>query len=305
MNIQPYIAGFKKETWEFRKILMWLPIVMAALVVFLPLLQYWTLEEYQWNKIISALSGVSEHTFSEHDISQIKESSFGVIAAIFVPFIAISFIVQLYYLTACLFDERRDLSVYFWRSLPVSDASSVATKLLTGGLLIPIIFMLAATVTLVALIVIGLIISVILASSYSISLWEVWGHISILPNVMKVWISLLPHFLWMLPVYAWFMLASMFAKKAPFLWAVVPIAALVVIDLIAMQMFKFNSYFVIPIIGGYFEITPELLNQHYTEGDVSLMPFMVMMDKVSISGLALAGVMLYLTYWLRVNRSQS
>ena len=303
MNVQPFTTGIKKELWEFHKILMWLPIIVGGFIVFLPMLLFWELEDYQWQRILIELREIASINITEYEAEQIRESSFAGIAGLFMPFIAISFLVQLYYFTSCLFDERRDLSVYFWRSLPVSDASSIAIKLLTGGIVIPVIFMLVATITLFVAIIIGLLFSVFLANGYSISLWEVWGNISVVPSLLKIWISLLPYFLWMLPVYAWFMLASMYAKKAPFLWAVMPVALLVVIELSTVAFFNLNSYMLLPILGHYFEVTSILISQHYnTSGDSTLLPFYVLMDKVSITGLLVAAAFLYLTYWLRGNR---
>lgn len=305
MNTQIFTAGIKKELWEFNKILFWLPVIVGALAVFLPLLQYITLEEYQWNNILRKLNELSELVLSERDIEEIGVSSFAAVAGLFVPFIAISLIVQLYYFTSCLFDERRDLSVYFWRSLPVSDAATIGTKLLTGGLIIPLIFMAVATLTLIAWVIIALVISVMLASSYSISLWEIWGHVTVISSLAKVWINLLPYFLWMLPVYAWFMLASMFARKAPFLWAVVPVAALAIMDAVFVQFFKLDSFIIAPVLFEYFAITDNSIASNYEAlNDVTMLPFHVLMDKVSIFGLLAAGVMLFATYWLRVNRSE-
>lgn len=305
MNIQLFTAGIKKELWEFRKVLLWLPIVIAALAIVLPVFQLFRLEDHQWNNILRALTHLSELSFSEHDLNKISESSFAGVAGLFIPFIAISLIVQLYYLTSCLFDERRDLSVYFWRSLPVSDAATIGTKLLTGGLVIPIIFMIVASITLVTWVLIGLVISVILASSYSISLWEVWGHITVISSLAKIWINLLPCFLWLLPLYTWFMLASMFARKAPFLWAVVPVAVLAIMDGIFIQFYHLDSFFIHPVIGGYFTITDSSIASNFAEvRDVTMLPFYVLLDKVSAIGVAAAAAMLYLTYWLRVNRSE-
>lgn len=304
MNIQPFSAGIKKELWEFHKILMWLPIIVGALIIALPLLQFWSLEDYQWQRILIELREISNINISEYEAEQIRESSFAGIAGLFLPFIAISFIVQLYYFTSCLFDERRDLSVYFWRSLPVSDASAIAIKLLTGGIVIPVIFMLVATITLVVAIIVGLLFSVFLANGYSISLWEVWGNISVVPSLVKIWINLLPYFLWMLPVYAWFMLASMYAKKAPFLWAIMPVALLIVIEATTVEFFNLNSYIFLPILGHYFEVTSILISQHYNaDSDATMLPFYVLMDKISIVGLLVSAALLSLTYWLRVNRS--
>lgn len=304
MNVKAYTAGIKKELWEFHNILFWLPIIVAAIFVAFPFIQYWTIEEYQINNIMGGLQSLSGQSLTGVDQDVFANMSFAAISSVIVPFITVSFVVQLYYFTTCLFDERRDLSVYFWRSLPVSDATTVSLKVITGGLVIPAIFLAAATITVLVLLVMALIVTAVLHVGFDISLWAVWGNVSVVSSLVKIWITLLPAFLWLLPVYVWFMLASMFAKKAPFLWAVLPVFILLVIEAIMVNVFNLSSLTILPAIGAYLELSPELVHQYSAATtDKTMLPFWLLVDKVNIAALAVAAVIIYLTYWLRVNRS--
>lgn len=306
MNIVSLTANVKKELWEFHKVLLWLPAIVAV-VIFLALLgQYLTLEEYQASKIMGVLTEIAQAEMSAHNMEQIGKVSFAIASGMFVPFLLIALIVQFYYFTGCLFDERRDLSVYFWRSLPVSDATAIGVKLFTGAVIVPAIFMLAATLTIVILTLIALVATAILALGYDVSLWHMWSSISIFSSIFKVWLGLLPFVLWFLPVYAWFMLASMHANKAPFLWAIVPVALMVVVEVFLVDFFRLQSFFIVSTIKEYFEITDSLIQQKVaTLSDVTYLPASVLADKISIGGIAVAAILMYITYWLRVNRSHA
>lgn len=222
------------------------------------------------------------------------------------PFMMVALLIQLYYFLVCLFDERRDMSIYFWRSMPVSDATAISTKLLTGALVIPGIFMLAATVTLVLALVLAFIGCIALSVGYDISIWHVWGSLELFTNVSLVWLSLIPFVLWLFPLFAWLMLMSMFANKAPFLWALLPIIILVLVEAFVVHYFDLNSSFFIQILTDYFGINEDTLQNNFDhEANMRLMPIKVLMSKISVVAIAVGAGLMYLTYWLRVNRSHA
>ena len=304
MNMRFFNAGIKKELWEFQQILFWLPVILASLAILLPVIQYLLIEDYQRQNIIDFFTRNGEQIRAGHRANEIRQMAFVTMSGLFTPFIITSFIVQLYYFTTCLFDERRDLSIYFWRSLPVSDASTIGFKLLTGALVIPAIFMLAATAILLVFVVFALLVTVILQLGYDVSLWSLWANIGLISNLAKVWLNLLPYLVWLLPIYTWLMLASMLARKAPFLWAVLPITILLLAEVLVVQYFDLSSYMFLPVFAEYFAITPELIEHSWSSArDVSMAPFNVLLDKVSLGGTVLAAGFLYSAYWLRVNRS--
>lgn len=303
MNMQTISAGVNKELWEYNKVFFWLPILLASFVILMPVLQLGRFEDYQWQRILQALTDLSQVRFEQGEGMLVKPV-FGGISLVFAPFIGISMMVQIYYFSACLYDERKDMSVYFWRSLPVADSVTIGTKLITGALVIPAIFMAAATVALLVFSLAGLAAIVFFNSSYGISLWHVWENVELISNLGKIWLSLLPYFFWLLPVFAWFMLASAFANKAPFLWAVVPVASVMLIEVTLVEYFNLNSYFIVPVLADYFDISDALVKGKLAEiSDITWLPLAVLAEKVSIVGILFAVVALYATHWLRVNKS--
>lgn len=302
MNTLQITTGFRKEMWEFKKTLVWVPIIIASLMIIAPLLQLLLLEQYQSNNIMEVLSQIA----NAEETPIFAKMAQGAISAMFMPFIMVSLLIQLYYFNSCLFDERRDLSVLFWRSLPVSDAQSIAIKLATGALVIPAIFMLAATAVLVVAIVVLLIACTILATSFDISLWHLWGQAEILSTLTAFWLNLLPYSLWLFPVFAWIMLTSVFASKAPILWAILPIAIVLLVEAFVVAYFRLNSSFFANILIEYMEFSVDMFprNAHDTESHKFIL-FSVLSEKISVVAPLIGAGLMYATYWLRVNRSHS
>lgn len=121
-----------------------------------------------------------------------------------------------WYLLDCLYTDRKDRSILFWKSLPVSDVTTVLCKLLVGMVIIPLVYFAAANVT--ALIA-AFILSIRARASIGSSLWngDVWGQIQVLWLYVIVTAAV-----WYLPIAGWLMLVSAWAKRAVMLWAVLP-----------------------------------------------------------------------------------
>ena len=300
MNSSQVITSFRKEIWEFKKTLFWVPLIIAIFIIAAPLLKWILMEDEQTSEWLGIITNVDNLA----NVEGFTRIFLTAIMGMFVPFIMVSLIIQLYYFTTCLFDERRDLSIYFWRSLPVSDVLSVGVKLITGALVVPTIFMLAATCVVFIFLLFALIACLVLSLGYDVSLWGLWGSADIFSNLTSIWLTLLPYALWMFPVFAWLMLASMFASKAPFLWAILPIVAILVIESYVVEYLHLDGGFLLHTLREYFAFGQGLISNDVT--DIQQPRFMLFLALSSkISGVAtLIGIgLMYITYWLRVNKS--
>jgi ABC-2 type transport system permease protein len=129
------------------------------------------------------------------------------------------------YLLDCLFSERRDRSILFWKSLPVSDAQTVLAKLAAAMIVVPL---LAIVMGLLAHPVIALIAWVRLESVrpyIDLSLFAAWP--GTLLSFAVVWLFSV---LWFAPVATYLLLASVVAKRTPLMYAVMPPVALIGIE---------------------------------------------------------------------------
>ncbi|MEW6995321.1 ABC transporter permease [Colwelliaceae bacterium MEBiC 14330] len=307
MNSAIMKASLKKELWEFSGVFKWVPIILASVFIFIPLLVF-ILNGLPIESIITELSRISQELgqlSQSQQTARLSEIFFVSAIALFTPFITIGFIVQVYYLTNCLFDERRDLSVMFWRSLPVSDGVTIACKLITGALIIPVIFFAAATLLVLIILVLVVVASVILSVGYDISLWGWFASASILSGIGYIWLSLVPTAIWLLPFYSWLMLASVYAKKAPFLWAVLPIVTLLIIEAIAVHYLNLSQAFFGHFIVDYFSMTPDDIGT-VTVGakQLSFSGFQSVIAKIDYRTLLISVSLLGATYWYRVNKSE-
>jgi len=122
------------------------------------------------------------------------------------------FIVAIFYTLSCLYDERQDQSVLFWRSLPISDSMTIASKLLIALVVVPLLII--GCQALVAVLFLGTDSMAYLAGYFAYSL----------PGLFKI-------LLWsLLPSIAWCALCSEVAKKNPFLLAFLAPLLLILID---------------------------------------------------------------------------
>jgi ABC-2 type transport system permease protein len=302
MNKSQIIMSFRKEIWEFKKTLFWVPLIIAIFIIAAPLLQLMLMEDYQSSKVFDIITNADNLA----NVEGFTRLFLSAIMGMFVPFIMLSLIIQLYYFTTCLFDERRDLSVYFWRSLPVSDVLSVGVKLITGALVIPAIFMLAATLVVFVFLLLALIACTVLSLGYDVSLWGLWGSADIISNLTSIWLNLLPYALWMFPVFAWLMLASMFANKAPFLWAILPIAALLLIESFVVEYLHLDGRLFLNTLLEYFAFGQDMFPNNVSDiGATKFIVFSALSSKISAMATLIGVGLMYATYWLRVNRSHT
>jgi len=122
-----------------------------------------------------------------------------------------------------LYGERRDRSTLFWKSLPVSDTTTVAAKATIPFVVLPL---LAFAVGVATQFLILLLTSAVLAASGQ-SVAMLWAQIS-LPrmSLLLLYHLLMVHVLWHAPLYAWLLLVGAWVRRAPFVWAFLPPVAL-------------------------------------------------------------------------------
>ncbi len=141
---------------------------------------------------------------------------------------AVLFFVLFFYLLGALYDDRRDRSILFWKSLPVSDTETVLSKVAVAAICAPLLAW-AATVV-VHLVFLGMLGLFVLGHGLS-PVDLVWGPAEPLSLAVRMLAVVPVNALWALPAIGWLLLVSAFARGKPFLWGVaLPIAIAVVIN---------------------------------------------------------------------------
>ncbi|MDE1898677.1 MAG: ABC-2 transporter permease [Xanthomonadaceae bacterium] len=131
--------------------------------------------------------------------------------------------VLFFYLLSALYDERKDRSILFWKSLPVSDRDTVLSKVVTATVLAPVIAMIVALAAYFAVLIL-LSLFALLHGGNPVTLLWLPSHPLLM--LVKLVIALPLNALWALPTVGWLLLCSSAVRAAPFLWAVLlPLAA--------------------------------------------------------------------------------
>ena len=218
----------KREYWENRGGFLWAPVITGGIISFL----------YLVLAIVGSIAGRNsiEGDGFNIDSSQEKINSIlgaygdGVLlAGVLLACVVLAFVV-FFYTLGSLYDDRRDRSILFWKSLPVSDTQMVLSKAAWALLLAPLV---AVGVG----IVIGLVLWIISALTLSVNGVSagtaVFTHSHPLRIIGGVLASLPVYILWALPTVGWLMLCSAWARSKPFLWAVLlPVLAAVMISMV-------------------------------------------------------------------------
>ncbi|WP_406235615.1 hypothetical protein ACI703_07530 [Isoptericola jiangsuensis] len=132
------------------------------------------------------------------------------------PFLVLAFVVFFYCLGA-LYDDRRDRSILFWKSLPLSDTQTVLSKVISALIVAPLVATLAAVATMFGFL---LIISIVAITHGGSATTLIWGPASPLTLSAGLLTAIPVYALWALPTAGWLLLCSAWAKSKPFLWAV-------------------------------------------------------------------------------------
>lgn len=136
-------------------------------------------------------------------------------------------VVAVIYCLAALHSERWDRSILFWKSLPVSDTKTVLAKATIPVIFLPLITFAITVLTHGIMLLSGS--AVLLARGIPVA--ELWAQMPLL----SMWGALLYHLvtghaLYWAPFYGWFLLVGAWARRATFLWASLPVAALLIIE---------------------------------------------------------------------------
>ena len=223
----------RRELWESRSLYL-APLAVAGLVVAGALLGAFRLPEKV--RAAAALGEAQRH---------------GAIAQPYLMasllLMATTFIVAVFYCLDALQSERRDRSILFWKSLPVSDRETVLAKATVPLVILPLLTVAIAAAIHVVMLLLGS--AVLLASGENVA--TLWAHV----DLPQAWLMLLYHMvaihaLWYAPIYAWLLLVSAWAQRAAWLWASLPLLAIGIVERIAFGSSVLGNLLVHRLSGG-------------------------------------------------------
>jgi ABC-2 type transport system permease protein len=161
-------------------------------------------------------------------------------------------LVGIFYSLDALHGERRDRSILFWKSLPVSDLTAVLAKAS-----IPLVVLPLLAVAIGAATQLGMMLLALLGSGAGAP--ALWAELPVFQMPLLLLYGIVTLALWHAPLYGWLLLVSAWARRTPVLWAVLPPLAVCVVEKLALNTTYFAALLGRRLLGSHrlaFDVGP-------------------------------------------------
>jgi ABC-2 type transport system permease protein len=284
---RPMYWSVRRELWENRSIYI-APLVVTAIVLFGSLIGMVGLPR--------RMQTLPAHAPAEQYVLVVKPFSMAP-----APIMLATFLVGLFYSLDALYGERRDRSILFWKSLPVSDLTTVLSKASIPLVVLPLIAFVLSVATFFILLLLST--AVLLATRVSPA--PLWAEVRFFQQPLVMLYGLTVHALWFAPIYGWLLLVSAWARRTPVLWAVLPLFAIAVVERIALNTSHLASLLRYRLMGAMataFAVEPQ-------RGDVGIIDQFTQLDPARFLGtpglwLGLVFAAAFLAAAVRLRRSR-
>ena len=223
-DTRPMYWSIRREIWENRSLYV-APVIVACVALFAS-----AVSTVRLPGRMRALGTLTEAQ-QRHQLS----IPFDMMASMI---ILTTFFVGFFYCLDALTAERRDRSLLFWKSLPLSDRLTVLSKAAIPLLFLPAFAYVIALIAQVALLFVS---SAVVAGSGS-SVLLFWSRLNLFQGVFVMLYGIVVHALWFAPIYSWLLLVSAWARRAAIVWAMLPVATLLALERIASNTNHFASF---------------------------------------------------------------
>jgi ABC-2 type transport system permease protein len=204
---QPFYWSVCRELWENRSLYV-APVLVAIVVLFGFVFSTIGLPERRRDVLLDPATARAKIE-APYDMAAIM-------------LILTAFIVGVFYCLDALYGERRDRSILFWKSLPVSDSTTLLSKATIPLVVLPLVtFAIVVATQLVMMLWTSF-----LLISHGMSPASTWTYVPLFRNSFILLYGLAAIALWHAPIYGWTLLISGWARRATFLWAVLPFLAI-------------------------------------------------------------------------------
>ena len=278
---RPFYWSVRRELWENRSVYI-APLAVAAVFLFGFLITMITLP--QRLRTLSTLDPMQQH--------QAIEYPFALAAGLLM---VTQMLVGIFYSLDALHGERRDRSILFWKSMPVSDLTTVLSKAAIPIVVLPLFtFALTVVTQLIMLLLASL---AVLGSGAKIA--QLWNQLAWLQMMLGLLYHLVTvHGLWHAPLYGWLLLVSGWARRMVFVWAAIPPLAIGIIEKAAFNTSHFGDLVGYQLQGpGQYSFTVPY-NSHM-DPTMAFGPLRFLAEPGLWTGLALTALFLALTVRMR------
>jgi ABC-2 type transport system permease protein len=307
----------RREFWEHRNVFLFVPLGLSAFLVLMMTLSLFVMnmDAHNDSELNISTQGQGDSSYesdwSERDTALVRDiyihkireladadpehrqqvmNKFLVMLS--APVRTVLLFVIFFYLLGSLYDERKDQSVMFWKSMPVSDFKEVGSKLVSGLMVAPLIALACIAVTDICALSMGS----ILAALADTSIWSViWSP----ANLIYHWFSMALYFLmqviWLFPVFAWIVFVSAFARSIPLLWVFgIPIAIMIA-EKVLFSVSWFSQF-----IANHMKPVGQLSMQSFSEYSLQTWQLAEMFTDIELwVGIVAGALLIYGAVWKR------
>ncbi|MCC7200426.1 MAG: hypothetical protein IT483_13020 [Gammaproteobacteria bacterium] len=243
----------KRELWENRSIWLGMPIAAGILVV----------------ASLFGFHGVQELTL---DPRFTPDKQAKIVAAIYLGitmlFFIWAFFQSFFYAVDALYGDRRDRSVLFWKSLPLSDSETVLSKAATALVVVPLVAMASSVIAQWGVAIVG---SIRLGNTLLLDPTALLAGVAVSLYIGVIFA------LWYAPVVGYLLAWSAWAPRNPFLYAVLPPVILSI-----AEKLLFHTNYIGTLVGS--RLTGVLTNGLGAERDGAFFGVQVSEDQVTVGG---------------------
>ncbi len=305
------IALIRREYWENKGAFRTTPLVIGGIYIAFLLMSIFTTTHidsdlYTFREAVRVMGEQPEALRGSIMYNGMLGSS--------VLFTVVMSFVVFFYLLGALYDDRKDRSILFWKSLPASDTLTILSKLITAMVLAPLTFLIVMILTHIIMALIG---SLMVLSADA----NPWTLFLSVVNPFKAWAMIAASWfaqsIWALPVYGWLLLVSAFAPRVPLLFATLPPLVFAILQtwIEFLRTFTLKNN-IVGVIGNWLFNSPAILTAevHDGHGEIALgvpltenfdhaVTLANIMDRLfslqMLAGLVIAAVFLAGALWLR------
>lgn len=228
---RPMYWSIRRELWENRSVLI-APLVVAVFVMF----------GFMISTIGMAARRRVTMTLPPAQQCQTIMRPYDVAAMVF---FMTAMIIAFFYCVDALQSERRDRSILFWKSLPVSDRTTVLSKASIPLAVLPAYAFIVTIATQLSMLIWSTL--VLLPSGQA---GTTWTRYNFLEQSVILLYSQVAMALWVAPIYGWLLLVSAWARRAAILWALLPAFAVGALEKIAFNTTYFVAMLKYRFMGG-------------------------------------------------------
>jgi ABC-2 type transport system permease protein len=311
------LALMKREFWENKGAFRTTPLVIGGILIVTMLMVIITFNHFdnEFQSLKELLRFIAQQDVELREkVLYFINIQFSMIFSMVLGFVVF------FYLLGSLYDDRKDRSILFWKSLPASDTLTITSKLLSAMFMAPIIFWVIYVLTHIVMMLLLSLVVLILGENP-------WTLFLSLGSPFNAWSMVLAgylaHSIWALPLYGWLMLVSSFAPRIPLLFAVLPPVVLGLLELWIdfLQTFTLSDN-LFGLFGHWFANSPLIFATESRDDDFGAalgipitsdydhaVTITNMLDRLfstdMLIGLAIAAVFFGGTLWLRRRATES